>query len=180
MTTVTVCNPEDNKPFPQFIHNTVTYAGVPHAARCQLWVSVLEPQYLTLESEGRALAENVLVQPPGTCIDISDYKQPVTTGGFIPSFLRRGSVALSAMRLYSFNAMFSKEKLDDGSFADATFHFHLLCTEDYEWACAFHSHMLQKDNNHALLKDAIIDDLEGTCPYCAKIRACLQQEWIRE
>lgn len=184
MISVHLCNPDAGQPFASFIHNTTTYVGVPHQARSQLWVTTERPRYLTIEAENQQVIANQLVSAPGTSLLISDMKQPPkpssALGGIVPPFFRRrGKVPTKPpLRLYAFRVILSRKPLDQDPTPEATFDFHLLCAEDFEWAKSFE---LQLYSDPAAIAPATIGDVaEGTCAVCAEVRERLRRDWLSE
>lgn len=189
MISASLCNPAIQEPLRTFVHNTTTYVGVPHDAHCRLWITTNKPLFLTVEAENQNVITDRKIVAPGDSILVSDYKQPLGSGvlgriipdGFIPGFLRIGrsrKPKKEQLRLYAFRTILSSSPLSDGAPPEATFDFHILCEEDYDWAEMFHLELLKRP---AAIAPATIGDVaEGTCPRCAEVRARLRRDWATE
>lgn len=186
MISVSLCDPASQESLRTFQHNTTTYAGVPHGSHCRLWVITPKPLFLTIEAESRNVITDRPIAAPGDSLLVSDYKQPLKSGGFnlggfIPGFLKIGRSKVPAkppLRLYAFRVVLTAKPLADGGRPEATYDFHILCDEDYNWAETFH---LELASRPAAISPATIGDVaEGTCPICAEVRARLRREWLDE
>lgn len=197
MISVGIVDPKTNLPFPNFIHNTTTYVGVPHNAETLLWVSTDLACLLNLEAENRqVLDKNKEIVVPGEGIVLSTLKQPIVStsgGGFLPPWLSglgnrligRSAPAptpdpSAAARLYAFRAVINQlgKDYDKLSTVQGTVDFHLLCEYDYAWAYAIHLDL--RENPKAIGTQAIWERAEGVCPTCAEVRARLQRDWTPE
>lgn len=184
MISANLCDPAVAEPLRTFQHNTTTYVGVPHGSHCKLWITTDQPMFLTVIAENRNIISDRPIAAPGDSLLLSDYKQPISggggLGGFIPGFLRigRSKPPQKQLRLYAFRVVLSSRKLADGGRPEASYEFHILCDEDYNWAELFH---LELQSRPAAIAPATIGDVaEGTCPICAEVRARLRREWLNE
>lgn len=177
-----LCNADGGQPFNSFIHNTTTYVGVPHDARCNLWLATSEARFLTIEAESQHVIASRKIEAPGGFVLVSELKQPLQPSsglsGWVPPFLRikNSKVKKPQLRLYAFRVIVSRQPLNKDGTPDATFDFHLLCEEDFQWARSFE---LQLAKEPAAIAPATIGDVaEGTCVTCAEVRERLRRDWL--
>jgi hypothetical protein len=70
-------------------------------------------------------------------------------------------------RLYAFSVVLHRDTPERQVLA--TYDFHVLCPEEFEAACAFHSQICQRPT--AITPDTISDRAEGRhCPHCREVR----------